>query len=149
MPGSAHEAADGDEGTTGEQDGDFCFATGGELVLVGDVCATDRNDPDGGRGCGRAFSGLSSRRATTTALVRQLDFTADDVRLAVEGYVVAADMGPDVLGGEDFADVVTATVEDRVDLADRLPIGPAAGRGGQAAFAWSARRTFLPPVVIR
>jgi hypothetical protein len=36
---------------------------------------------------------MSSLRATTTALVRDLDFTIDDVRLAVEGYYVAAGMG--------------------------------------------------------
>ncbi len=68
----------------GERDGDFCHAAEGELVLLGVVCATDRADPDGGCGCGHAFSGMSSMRATTTALVRDLDLVVDDVRLAVE-----------------------------------------------------------------
>src|SRR3954469_319878 len=90
----------------GEQDGDFCFATEGELVLLGFVCATDRADPDGGCGCGRAFSGMSSMRATTTALVRDLDLSEDDVRLAVESYYVAAGMGPDVIGRGDFVEMV-------------------------------------------
>jgi hypothetical protein len=59
----------------GERDGDFCHAVEGELVLIGFVCATDAADPDGGCGCGRAFSGMSSMRATTTALVRDLDIS--------------------------------------------------------------------------
>ena len=63
----------------GERDGDFCFAVEGELVLLGFVCATDQDDPDGGCGCGRAFSGMSSMRATTTALVRDLDVSYDDL----------------------------------------------------------------------
>ena len=112
----------------GEQDGDFCFAVEGELVLLGFVCATDESDPDGGCGCGRAFSGMSSMRATTTALVRDLDLSIDDVRLAVEGYYVAAGMGPDVLGGVDFEELVSATVEELVDIAPLLPAGAVVGR---------------------
>jgi hypothetical protein len=81
-----------------EQDGDFCFATEGELVLLGFVCAADEADPDRGCGCGRAFSGMSSLRATTTALVRDLDLSIDELRLALEGYYAAAGMGPDVIG---------------------------------------------------
>jgi hypothetical protein len=112
----------------GEQDGDFCFAVEGELVLLGYVCATDEADPDGGCGCGRAFSGMSSLKATTTALVRDLDLTIADLRLAVEGYYVAAAMGPDVIGTEEFAEVVSATVNDMVDIAPALPSGAVVGR---------------------
>ena len=36
----------------GERAGDFCFATDGELVLLGYVCAADQAAPDGGCGCG-------------------------------------------------------------------------------------------------
>ena len=111
----------------GEQDGDFCFATDGELVLVGDVCATDRADPDGGCGCGRAFAGMSSLRATTTALVRDLDFSLDDVRLAVEGYYVAAGMGPEVLGA-DFREVVSETLDHLTEIARSVPVGAVVGR---------------------
>src|SRR4051794_11077054 len=112
----------------GEQDGDFCFATEGELVLLGFVCATDEADPDGGCGCGRAFSGMSSLRATTTALVRDLDLSIDELRLAVEGYYAAAGMGPDVIGAAEFADVVPATVDDMADVAAWLPAGAVVGR---------------------
>ena len=112
----------------GERDGDFCFAVEGELVLLGYVCATDQADPDGGCGCGRAFSGMSSLKATTTALVRDLNLSLDDVRLAVEGYYVAAGMGPDVLGRQEFAELVAATVDDMVDVASGLPDGAVVGR---------------------
>ena len=78
----------------GEQDGDFCHAIEGELVLLGFVCAADEADPDGGCGCGRAFSGMSSMRATTAALVRDLDVSIDDVGLAVEGYTSPPAWGP-------------------------------------------------------
>jgi hypothetical protein len=111
----------------GEQDGDFCFAIEGELVLPGFVCATDEADPEGGCGCGRAFSGMSSMRATTTALVRDLDVSVDDVRLAVEGYYVSAGTGPDVIGGAEFQEVVSATLEDLAEIA-RLPVGAVVGR---------------------
>ena len=112
----------------GERDGDFCFAVEGELVLLGFVCATDQADPDGGCGCGRAFSGMSSLRATTTALVRDLDLSVDDVRIAVEGYYVAAGMGPDVIGRGEFAELVTATVDEMGDIAPSLPAGAVVGR---------------------
>ena len=112
----------------GERDGDFCFAVEGELVLLGFVCASDEADPDGGCGCGRAFSGMSSMRATTTALVRDLDLSVDDVRTAVEGYYVAAGLGPDVIGRGGFAELVTATVDEMVDIAPSLPAGAVVGR---------------------
>jgi hypothetical protein len=112
----------------GERDGDFCHAIEGELVLLGFVCATDEANPDGGCGCGRAFSGMSSMRATTTALVRDLDVSLDDVRLAVEGYYVSAGIGPDQLGPVDYTDLVEETVDDCVHFARFWPAGTVVGR---------------------
>jgi hypothetical protein len=112
----------------GERSGDFCHAIEGELVILGLVCATDRENPDGGCGCGRAFSGLSSKKATTTALVRDLDLSADDLRLAVGGYYAAGGMGRDVLGDAAFAEVVEETVAEMVELAPLLPADAVVGR---------------------
>ena len=112
----------------GERDGDFCHAVEGELVLLGLVCATDERDPDGGCGCGRAFSGMSSMRATTTALVRDLDVSIDDVKLAVEGYYVSSGLGPDLIGGAEFADLVAETVVGMEEIAAALPVGAVVGR---------------------
>ena len=112
----------------GERDGDFCHAVEGELVLLGLVCATDERDPDGGCGCGRAFSGMSSMRATTTALVRDLDVSIDDVKLAVEGYYVSSGLGPDLIGGAEFADLAAETVVGMEEIAAALPVGAVVGR---------------------
>lgn len=64
--------------TQGRRGNDFTYCVEGELVTVGLVCATDRRNPDGGCGCGRAFSGLNSHRATTTAKVKHVDLTEED-----------------------------------------------------------------------
>ena len=111
----------------GDEPGDFSFTTEGELVLLGFVCASDRANPDGGCGCGRAFSGLGSMRATTTALVRDLDISPADLRLAVEGYWTAAGLGPDVVG-DDFADMVSETVEGLLRVDGALEAGTLVGR---------------------
>jgi hypothetical protein len=112
----------------GDRPGDFCHATEGELVLLGFVCARDRADPDGGCGCGRAFSGLSSHRATTTALVREVPLSVDDVRLAVDGYFSSGGMGRDVLGETQFAALVDGAVGEMVDDARLWPVGTVVGR---------------------
>ncbi|GAA3177538.1 hypothetical protein GCM10010531_34150 [Blastococcus jejuensis] len=112
----------------GERDGDFCHAVEGELVLLGLVCATDQKNPDGGCGCGRAFSGMSSMRATTTAVVRDLDVSVADVMLAVEGYYVSSGLGPDLIGGAEFADLVAETVAEMTEIAAVLPVGAVVGR---------------------
>ncbi|GAA1811814.1 DUF7715 family protein [Actinomadura chokoriensis] len=63
---------------------DFDWCVEGELVHIGMVCARDRDDPDGGCGCGRSFAGLNSHRATTTAMVRDVPgFTEDDYVMAI------------------------------------------------------------------
>lgn len=64
--------------TQGQRGNDFSYCIEGELVTVGLVCATDRRNADGGCGCGRAFSGLNSHRATTTAKVKDVDLTEED-----------------------------------------------------------------------
>ena len=70
--------------TQGQRGNDFHWCIEGELVHFGMVCATDHADPDGGCGCGRAFAGLNSHRATTTAMIREIEsFTRDDYIEAV------------------------------------------------------------------
>ncbi len=68
--------------TQGQRGNDFSYCIEAELVTVGMVCAADEADPDGGCGCGRAFAGLNSHKATTTAKVK-------DVELSEEDYVEA------------------------------------------------------------
>ncbi len=112
----------------GERDGDFGFTVEGELVLLGFVCASDAVDAGGGCGCGRAFAGMSSMRATTTAVVCDLDVSPDDLRLAVEGYYTSAGMGPDVVGAAEFAEMVSETLAELADIGLSLPSGAVVGR---------------------
>jgi hypothetical protein len=107
----------------GERPGDFCFTIDGELVLVGDTCATDEADPDGGCGCGRAFSGMSSRRATTTAVVREVDLSYEDLELAVESYYTAAGYSAELLGADEFAVLVHDSVDEAVKFGGCWPVG--------------------------
>lgn len=117
----------------GERGGDFCFAVEGELVMLGLVCRADEQNPgSGGCGCGRAFVGLASRRATTTALVRDLELTPDDLYAAVEDHFTATGLGRGVLGVEDLADLVDETVGDMAYLS---------GRCGSPARSWGGRWT--------
>ncbi|WP_395110376.1 hypothetical protein [Actinomadura sp. SCN-SB] len=68
----------------GYRDNDFALCVEGELVHIGEVCARDKGNPDGGCGCGRSFAGLNSHLATTTAMVREIPgFTDDDYVLAL------------------------------------------------------------------
>jgi hypothetical protein len=99
--------------TQGEREGDFCFAIEGELVMLGDACATDRNDA-GGCGCERAFSGLRSRRATTTALVRDLALTRADLELAVATRFADDEISAEVIGDLEYAYLFIDTVDELI-----------------------------------
>ena len=87
----------------GDLPDDFHFATDGELVRLGEVCARDRADPAGGCGCGRAFAGLTSRRATTTALVTDVDLSYDDLLEQVASGLERSGSTVDLTDPLDFA----------------------------------------------
>jgi hypothetical protein len=74
---------------------------------------------DGGCGCGRAFSGLNSARATTTARVAELPLGRDDVVEALRSSL--AQQGWDPSGASDEADGLLELVAD-------LPAGTVLGR---------------------
>lgn len=80
--------------TQGSRDGDYHWCIEGELVRIGEVCATDRADPDGGCGCGRGFGGLNSHRATTTALVAEVPLGREDYAEAIHSSLVQQGWGP-------------------------------------------------------
>ncbi len=100
--------------TQGYRGNDFDYCVEGELVHIGMVCAKDRSDPDGGCGCGRAFAGLNSHRATTTAMIREIDFTRSDYLEALRSSL--AQQGWDAATAQDEADSLLL-------LADALPVG--------------------------
>jgi hypothetical protein len=83
--------------TQGQRDSDFTWCIDGELVTPPtDICGRDLDNPDGGCGCGRAFIGLNSHKATTTATVRDIDgYTFDDLLTAVCHYRSDSDLDDD------------------------------------------------------
>jgi hypothetical protein len=75
--------------TQGQRASDFHWCTEGEVVTpVRVICDRDRElGPDGGCGCARSFAGLNSHKATTTAMVRDIDgYTLEDLAEAVRSY---------------------------------------------------------------
>ena len=63
--------------TQGQRANDYSFTEEGELVFLAEPCGRDQEDPDDGSGCGcgRAFIGAHTRRATTTAVVEDVPIT--------------------------------------------------------------------------
>lgn len=99
--------------TQGHRGNDFAHCIPDELVRPGDlVCERDRLDPDGG--CGRAFAGLNSAKATTTAEVADLPLTFSDLVEAVRSSLEQA--GWSTTHAEDIAEALAAAAED-------LPVG--------------------------
>jgi len=103
----------------GERANDFDWCTEGELVLLGMVCATDAGNPDARCGCGRAFSGLSSHRATTTAEIREVPLTVRDVLQAVAGYLESARWSSPETALQD----ATPYVVEMLDLGEAFEVG--------------------------
>lgn len=110
-----------------ERQGDFCFVPEGELVArYGFVCDSER--PDGsGCGCGRSFSGLRTHRATTTAMVVEMDMTLEEWRSAL--YETLVDTGwAGVMDDDDVADLIDEVTELDLDEIQDLPTGQVLGR---------------------
>ena len=113
--------------TQGAAPGDFCWVPEGELVArYGVVCARER--PDGsGCGCGRAFAGFTTHRATTTAMVVQVDMTEAEWRAALHQTLV--DTGwVELMTADEVAELIDELVEIDLRSAAQLPVGTVLGR---------------------
>lgn len=119
--------------TQGRRPGDFDFAVEGELVYLGIVCDRDRETgPDGGCGCRRAFAGLNSHLATTTAMVRNLPgFTLEDLIEAMVGFLEQAGWGALIGSAEEVLVAATAEAADLCELAAKYPEGTIVERRGE------------------
>lgn len=116
--------------TNGALDGDFDHCVEGELVTIDEPCDDDRRDPDGGGcGCGRAFSGLNSHRATTTAAVTERELTEADVREAIRSSLVDGGwIDPDRTTRE-LAEQLVEEAWARVHaVTEHFPVGTVLGR---------------------
>jgi hypothetical protein len=98
--------------TQGDRRGDYNWCIEGELVRIGEVCAEDRADPDGGCGCGRGFGGLGSHRATTTAMIADLAITREEYVEAIRSSLQAQGWDPCACCSVDEADELAALVVD-------------------------------------
>lgn len=99
--------------TQGMRATDYFRCIEGEIVHFGHVCAVDR-DPERLCGCGHAFAGLNSHRGSTTAEVREVEFTRRDLVEALRSSLAAR--GSDASGADDEAERI-------IRLAAGLPVG--------------------------
>ena len=94
--------------TQGQRETDFTWTVDGELVMVSFECDADLRDPDGidgGCGCRRSMTGLTSQKATTTFTVIDLDVDRDGFASLVESTLRDAgwsdaviDAAPEIAG---------------------------------------------------
>lgn len=127
--------------TQGAREDDYAWATPGELVMFGVICATDLRGTGRGCGCGRAFAGLHSERATTTAQVVEWSSGLDDLVLAFRDSLARGgwlDFGTE----EEVHGIVVETVMEMLLVADRYPVGTVIGtdRGRQYVRQAAAAR---------
>ncbi len=112
--------------TQGQRSNDFASVGDCELVTLASICDRDRGNPDGGCGCGRAFAGLGSHKATTTAIVVEMDMTRDDYLRRMRASARDAGFLAD---GEDPADI-DDQADDLLAIAGGWPIGTVIERRG-------------------
>lgn len=70
--------------TQGQRESDFNYCVEGELLWIQEPCDRDAMRLPSSCGCGRAFSGLASHRATTTATVAELPISVEEYVTAIE-----------------------------------------------------------------
>jgi len=117
----------------GARDGDFTWTVEGELVRLGEPCERDVYNPQGGCGCSRSFSALSSLRATTTALVRDLDLSRADVQAALHGSLVSAGYLGEVVDAEQRQGL-DAEIDFLLEVATACDTGAVLGRSFDELF---------------
>lgn len=107
---------------------DFSWTVPGELAIPGYVCDTDRRFPNRGCGCGRAFTGLDSRKSTTTAEVVDVDMTREQYAEVIQTSDTYAGFDPDPEESRQVA-------EQLADFADGLAVGTIVRRNLDEIFA--------------
>jgi len=101
---------------------DFCWAIEGEPVLPPTtICGS----PAGADhcGCNRSFAGMSSHKATTTLMVRELDLTEADLVAAALGSANAAGWTDDIDGDAEDQEYARGMVAHFANIAACYPPG--------------------------
>lgn len=112
--------------TQGQRGNDFLACSPDELVDITSSCDRDRGNPDGGCGCCRAFTGLESRKATTTAEVVERAMTFADYVAAHHASLVRAGL-PDDARVRGWAE---EAARDMARIAADFPVGTVVERRG-------------------
>lgn len=99
----------------GKRRNDFCWADEGELVGFASEC--DGESIDGGCGCRRSFTGMYSRKGTTTAKVIEFEGTREDY-VEVLALTNAAAWGGLILREESEREA-----EELLRIADTFDVG--------------------------
>jgi hypothetical protein len=122
--------------TNGRVPGDVDGCLDGELVLIDEPCDADRDRPeDDGCGCVRAFTGLGTGSATTTALVVESDLGEADLRLALSGALEdRRRIDPDRTTRAEAEHLVDEALTRVVAVAEHFPVGTVVGRRGERVF---------------
>ena len=110
--------------TQGDRSNDFAWVPDGEYLVMGFVCDTDRGDPDGGCGCGRAFEGLTSLKSITTAQVIEAPISHDEFVSAIIESMTRAGWN----GMDDFHRICEERADEIEALVEELPVGTIVGR---------------------
>lgn len=106
--------------TQGAYPGDYHFCVEGELVMPPPfICDRDAADPDGGCGCGRGWAGLSTHRATTSAVVSVID------GIDLDDYAEAIASSLEYQGWD--RDDAAETAERLATIAASYPVGVVVG----------------------
>lgn len=100
----------------GKRGNDFSWTEEGEYASIGLICRKDKEDPDGGCGCGRAWIGIKSHKATTTAEVVERDISKKDLVILYHSSDEQAGWSSSI---ERTAELVTEILE----VADLYPVG--------------------------
>ncbi len=109
--------------------------------MFGVICADDLRGIGRACGCGRAFAGLHSERATTTAEVVESPMRLGDVVMAFRDSLTKGGWIDDATGPEDAAELVHSAVMEMLTVADRYEPGTVIGTRLGSQYV----RATLPP----
>ncbi|GAB3162135.1 hypothetical protein [Amycolatopsis sp. cg9] len=112
--------------TQKQRGNDFLACSPDELVDITSSCDRDRGRPDGGCGCCRSFTGLDSRKATTTAEVVERQMTFADYVAAHQASLIRAGL-PDTDEVRGWAE---EAARDMARIAAAFPVGTVVERRG-------------------
>jgi hypothetical protein len=101
---------------------DFCHGIEGEPAMPpGIICGSP--EAADACGCDRSFVGMSSLKASTTLMVRELDLTADDLVMAALGAINAGGWTDSLDGDGDDRDDARGIVAHFTNIAACYPPG--------------------------